>query len=63
VPAAHNPNLGPAIEAIKRYAIDRAIDDPVKLERAARIVRTALARNRLTVEELLPPPTVGGDAP
>jgi len=44
-----------AIEATKQYAADRAIDDPVKLARAARIVRTALARKRMTVDELLPP--------
>jgi hypothetical protein len=32
----------------------RAIDDPAKLARAARIVRVALARKKLTVDELLP---------
>jgi hypothetical protein len=32
----------------------RAVDDPVKLARAARIVRIALARQRLTLDELLP---------
>lgn len=31
---------------------ERAIDDPVKLARAARIVRTALARRRLRLDEL-----------
>jgi hypothetical protein len=32
----------------------RAVDDPVKLARAARIVRVALERKRLTIAELLP---------
>lgn len=41
-----------ATEAVQRYAAERAIDDPVKLARAARIVRTALARRRLTIAEL-----------
>jgi len=44
-----------AIEAVKRYAAERAVDDPVKLAKAARIVRTALARQRITLDELLPP--------
>ncbi len=50
-------NTAPAIEATQQHAADRAIDDPVKLARAARIVRTALARQRLTLDELLPPTT------
>lgn len=32
----------------------RAVDDPVKLGRAARIVRAALARRKLTLDELTP---------
>jgi hypothetical protein len=32
----------------------RAVDDPVQLARAARIVRAALARKRLTLAELTP---------
>ena len=51
-------NTAAATEAVKRYADERAIDDPVKLARAARVVRTALARKRLTIEELLPPSEV-----
>lgn len=43
-----------ATEAIKYYADERAIDDPVKLARAARIVRLALERQRLTIADLLP---------
>lgn len=46
-----------AVEANQQYAALRAVDDPVKLARAARIVRTAIARSRLTVEDLLPPST------
>jgi hypothetical protein len=35
----------------------RAVDDPAQLARAARIVRAALARERLTLAELTPLPT------
>jgi hypothetical protein len=45
-------NTAPATEAVKQYAAERAIDDPVKLAQAARIIRTALARQRLTIDEL-----------
>ena len=34
----------------------RAVDDPVQLARAARIVRAALARQRLTLGDLTPLP-------
>ena len=34
---------------------NRAVDDPAKLARAARIVRAALARKRLTLNELTHP--------
>ena len=43
-----------ATEAVRQYAADRAIDDPVKLERAARIIRTAIARKRLRLADLEP---------
>lgn len=46
-----------ATEAVKLRADERAIDDPAKLARAARIVRLALARQRLTLDELTPPST------
>lgn len=46
-----------AIEATKLYAAERAADDPTKLAKAVRIVRAGLARNRLTVDDLLPPAT------
>jgi len=52
------PRTANATEAVKQYAAERAIDDPVKLERAARIVRAALARQRLTIADLTAP--VGG---
>lgn len=42
-----------AVETIKQQAAERAIDDPAKLDRAARIVRTALARKRLTLDDLV----------
>lgn len=43
-----------AIETHKQRAAERAVDDPIKLARAARIVRTALARQVLTVDDLRP---------
>lgn len=43
-----------ATEAVKQYAAERAIDDPAKLDRAARIVRAALARDMLSLDELVP---------
>jgi hypothetical protein len=48
-----------ATEAVQRYAAERAVDDPVKLARAARITRAALARQRLRLADLAPAP----DAP
>ncbi|HZO66338.1 MAG TPA: hypothetical protein VFB74_15155 [Kribbellaceae bacterium] len=48
-------NTAPAVEAVKQYAAERAIDDPAKLQRAARIVRLALARRRLSLEDLIAP--------
>lgn len=41
------------VERDRQVAI-RAIDDPVKLAKAARIVRAALERNRLTLADLDP---------
>jgi hypothetical protein len=40
-----------AAEAAQVWA-ERAVDNPIKLARAARIVRAALERGRLTVEDL-----------
>lgn len=45
-----------ATEAVQQYAAERAVDDPVKLARAARIVRAALARRKLSVDDLTPSP-------
>jgi hypothetical protein len=42
-------------------AAHRAVDDPVQLARAARIVRAALARQRLTITELTPLPETNED--
>ncbi len=39
-------------EMLRRAAV-RAIDDPVKLDRAARIIREALRRERLTLADLV----------
>lgn len=41
-----------ATEAAKLYAAQRAVDDPAKLARAARIVRLALQSKRITIEQL-----------
>lgn len=43
-----------ATAAHMERAVERALDDPAKLARAARIVRAALARKRLTVEDISP---------
>jgi hypothetical protein len=42
----------PARTAHLRNAAERAVDDPVVLAKAARIVRAALARQRLTLADL-----------
>lgn len=41
-----------AAERNRELGAERAIDDPVKLARAARIIRIALARRRLTLADL-----------
>ena len=48
--------------ARQRNAAHRAVDDPVVLARAARIVRAALARQRLTLADLEPLPAKDGAA-
>lgn len=45
-------NINTARAAHLRQAAERAVDDPVKLASAARIVRAALARQRLTEDDL-----------
>ena len=44
----------PAQEARLWYSARRAVDDPVVLARAARIVRVALARELLSPDDLEP---------
>jgi hypothetical protein len=48
-------DTAPARAAMLANAADRAVDDPAKLARAARIVRAALARRKLTLDDLTPP--------
>lgn len=50
---AYNP--WPGVETRRRRMAERAADDPVKLARAARIIRTALERERITVADLVTP--------
>ncbi len=40
----------------QRKAAERALDDPVKLGRAIRIVRAGLEHGRVTLDELQPTP-------
>lgn len=48
------PKPGAAARAArKRRAAERAAEDPIRLARAARIVRAALARQMLTPADLL----------
>jgi hypothetical protein len=44
-----------------RLAANRAVDDPAQLARAARIIRAALERQRLTLDDLVPPTTPDSD--
>lgn len=48
------PRTAAATEAHLRNSAHRAVDDPAQLARAARIVRAALARQRLTLSDLTP---------
>lgn len=41
-----------AVEASKTYAAERHASDPVKLARAVRVVRIALAQRQLTLDDL-----------
>jgi hypothetical protein len=50
------PRLAKATEAAANKHALRAIDDPAKLARAARIIRLALARQRLTIDDLVASP-------
>jgi hypothetical protein len=66
-----HPDLLPPDKAAKARqvhvtnAAHRAVDDPATLARSARIVRAALARQRLALADLTPLPPAelsGGDA-
>jgi hypothetical protein len=57
---ASNRTAAATEEHMRRAAI-RALDDPAQLARAARIVRAALARQRLTLADLTTLPTTPGD--
>ncbi len=48
-----NKNTGPGRAEMLRRAAVRAIDDPVKLDRAVRIIREALRSGRITLAELV----------
>jgi hypothetical protein len=52
------PSIDHAREIMMRKSAERAVDDPRQLARAARIVRTALARKALEPADVLPD---GGD--
>lgn len=54
VPQEPLPRTHAATEKVKLLADERAVDDPAKLARAARIVRTALERRALTIADVLP---------
>jgi hypothetical protein len=45
-------DTSPARKQMMRNAADRAVDDPAQLAQAARIVRAALARQRLTLADV-----------
>jgi hypothetical protein len=57
-----HPRTAAATEARLRNQANRAVDDPVKLARAARIVRAALVRRKLTIDDLTPLPAPDGEA-
>lgn len=45
------PRTAAATSAVKQYAAERAIDNPVKLDRAERIVCAAVARGRRDITD------------
>jgi hypothetical protein len=55
-------NTAAATEAVQQYAAERAIDDPAKLAKAARIVRLALERRKLSEADIRPANAGGPDA-
>jgi len=61
VPAPYAPDTAAATREHMHRSAHRAVDDPAQLARAARIVRAALARNRLTLDDLTPLPDTRPD--
>lgn len=55
VPPAPARRTEAAITARKQAAALRAVDDPAVLARAARIVRAAIQRQRMTLDDLQGP--------
>lgn len=55
-PTPRTPRTAKATEAAAQNAAARAVDDPRQLARAARIVRAALDRQRLTLADIVPTP-------
>lgn len=53
IPPMSKAQTANAIAATKRYAAQRAVENPAKLEKAARIVATGLAFGRLAVDDLV----------
>ena len=49
-----NTDTRAATAAHQRYAVIRAVDDPKSLAKAAKIVREALRRQRLTLADITP---------
>ena len=49
-----NPNPHQAIEINRQRGAERALEDPVKLDRAARLIRLAIARGKMKAADLEP---------
>ena len=52
MPAPHNPNTAPALEASLEARAGRAVDDPARRAWAARMIRIGLARKLVALSEL-----------
>lgn len=49
-----SPRTAAATAAVQRYAAERNASDPVKLNRAVRVVQAALERRTLSLTDLMP---------
>lgn len=49
-----NPNPYQAIEINRQRGAERALEDPVKLDRAARLIRLAIERGKMKAADILP---------